>query len=230
LYLADSIQLTDEKQMEGYVTPAMYLKLFRRMAATDADPLIQVQDVAGEVESVKCTPIKNRWFQLTYVVGHQPEHQIKLLVDSVCREARIMYVLPFGEDIPEKDLFDIPSTEVCQESEKSFIYSFYRAYINCYARMEEDVEEQLTVMREKYCTDSLMNRFAEEREAGSNYADGYDMLIANFDYDATEGDQLQVEQIAPQRYDVKLGNEVNLIVDILIEENGYRLSNIHLKN
>ena len=175
-----------------YMDQVLRLKIQRISYVTGADAVIRAQDVSEDaIQSLSVESVGKNWYLVHYFFDIKNENTktaIPLKVMNVGNTCQIVYITPiwngnlYGDDLlsnVEPNLMAIN-----QESERSFIESFYSCYLSPYINISDNLQSNLNILRSKYLTYRAISEFkSAEQNHFNDGMEGYDLLIDNFDFD-----------------------------------------------
>ena len=174
------------------MTQALRMKIQRISYVTGADAVIRAQDVSEDaIQSLSVESVGKNWYLVHYFFDEKNENTktvIPLKVRDVGDTCQIVYITPiwngnlYGDDLLSNAKPNFMA--ISQESEMSFIESFYSCYLSLYISMSDNLQSNLNILRSKYLTYRAICEFkgAEQNQLEDGMG-GYDLLIDNFDFD-----------------------------------------------
>ncbi len=225
----------DKNTLYGkYLTKSMQDKMHRLTQVTNSDILLRAQDFSDYGrESVSVKHLDWHWYEVTYQFSPttKPE-RIPVRIDDALEDVRILYVVPeWGDTAYGDSLLITDNVRIEDEDADTFIRTFYRKYTNLYIEMPETLQEDLQVLRQRYCTDNFLQFYNSiKTELQIEYSqDTYDAVIDNYDFDAFWRSSLKIENIAPLRYKVTYAPDNAFIVTLKHADGTYKIDSINTR-
>ena len=112
-------------------------------------------------------------------------------------------------------------------SAESFLRTFYKCYAHYFIANTPETQQQLVLLREKYCTPNFLENFDESQKKRKDITGfpNFDLVIDNENFELTKFDFLEVSEISKYCFLITCG-QVKSIVSVECIENKYRLSQI----
>ena len=229
-------ELSDTVLARKIFTDEMREKAMR--AGVGYDYLTRAQDVTDYgISSLKCRHITDDWYAVSFQWNETDEPEvIPIRLKKTGDDYRISYILPeWVTSIDYKKLFDVvPCDTVNRTDAFKFVETFYCNYTHLYAEMLPDLQRKLSEMRSRYCTEEFIKRINAEKDSLSIYdmdSYCYDAIIMGCDFDITQINSLNVTRLSDTKFKVSYNlssDKINLTVETLLCEDGWRISNISL--
>lgn len=181
-----------QKEQTKFMTEGLMEKMGRVTVSTGAVAVLRAQDTAdGMLESLTVCPLQGNWYMVNYTAnpgtGYERTTNIPVRVRRQGGRCMLDYITPWWHDTLYGDSLigdSLHIPPVRMTSPQEFVRSFYDAYTMLYASMPAGLEKKLEAMRRQYLTDEGLVQFEDARndERVDGWV-GYDVLIADFDFD-----------------------------------------------
>ncbi len=217
-----------------YLTESMRAKMERLAQVTNADVLLRAQDYSeyGR-ESVSVKHLDWYWYEVSYqFAADQKVERIPVRISDAVDGVHIHYVVPaWGGTTFGDSLLTVDYVKVEEHDAEQFIQSFYHKYTNLYIEMLDNLDEELHLMRERYCTNEFKTFYDSiHNELLTEYAQNcYDAVIDNYDFDTFWRPSLKIEPVAPLQYKVSYSTNNEFIVTLKNVDGFYKIDKIKTK-
>lgn len=227
----------NETLCKKYLTEEALSKVQRVSNATGADAIIQSQDASIDaIETLDIKRLSNQWYLVSFLFNKRDRKtliKIPLKARIIDGNCKISYITPVWNGLKYGDelLFrGIKGTNgINYTSERSFLESFYKAYVMVYCAMSKDVSIQLSSLRIKNLSLKALEQF-KNAELENNGFDGYDLLIDNFDFDCLWYKSIRLLKLNNSNYQISYltsDKRYNIIVSIKKTNNKYLIDGFH---
>lgn len=206
-------------------------KVRRMRNATEADPVIRAQDANRDaIETLSVEDLGGDWYRVSYLWENGDSAtltQIPLKARIRDGSCKIVYITPpwngtrYGDELLTVDAPE--HRKIDRSSGLSFLKGFYEAYTAEYCRMPEDLADRLSCMRSEYLSQNALEQFNHAAKENSlDGADGYDVVIGNFDFDCLWRKSLSFSHLKDDTYRVtfRVGDTLYERVVTLRKKNG----------
>lgn len=170
-------------EKDNYMSKELIQKIERMRTMMNADPIISAQDVTSEmIKTLSVLYLKKQWYKVTYHTSfNNKKEYTNIFVKTDA--SKILAVYPWQIDIDDMEKTSIPR-EISNQNNLDFVQTFYENYLNCYLKNNANLEELLKNFQKKYCSSEFQQKIKEiQREYLLDGTDGFDPLIADFDFD-----------------------------------------------
>ncbi len=228
--------------IEKHLTKALIAKVRRVSRCSGADAILRAQDYSDE--SRKTYSVKHldgNWYMFSYffVYNEDTTHiHIPLRIAKTNNQYRIDYITPYWNESMYGDhlLINNPTPKPVDASDPlSLLNTFYAAYTQEYCSMPEDLDKRLQKLREEYCTKNALEQFEKAAKYSEEWdgMPGYDLLIANFDFDNLWIPSITFTHRNGEEYTLSYKKEeaetTTIRLHVTKEGEAYRISSIYLK-
>lgn len=198
---------------EMFLTEGMIAKARRMRYATGGDPIIRAQDVNEDaIKTLAVRRAADDWYLVSYLWNEKDSTtltEIPLKAQSIDGMCKIVYITPIanGSQLGDERLSCSECMSVSkiidEVSGKSFIESFYKAYLASYCAMSKDTDAKLSFLRSDNLSSTALQQFKKaETENQEDGLYGYDLLIDNFDFDCMWYESLKFIQLDDNIYQI----------------------------
>lgn len=223
-YMKGSSKTTD------YIDKKLNEKINRMNLMIGADPIIFAQDVIPEmINTLVVLHIKNQWYKVLYKTTFNEKEEWTTIFVKI-QNSKIVSIYPWLIDFDFIEKNFKPS-EISNENEISFVETFYQNYLNCYTDYSENIYEQLKKLQNRYCSSKLLRKIEQiKREYSQDGEEGFDPLIANFDFDKSFMKSLKISRMDDNRvlleYMSAFENKIRLCIHTKKTEKSFLIDDI----
>lgn len=234
-------RLNNEHLLEKYLTAGLVAKIKRMTYATWCDPIIRAQDVNEDaISSLMVKARENDWYVVSYLWNKKDsttKTEIPLKAKCIDGKCKIVYITPEVNGVLYGDAMlacceDMSISKIDETSGKTFVESFYNAYLALYCAMSEDINAQLSSLRLSHLSPIALQQFKKaELENQEDGCYGYDLLINDFDFDSMWYKSLKVAQLSNDRFLISYQKGVTICkirIQIECQQGKYLIHSISL--
>lgn len=211
-----------------YLTEGFAAKTQRMINTSGVDPIIRSQDVnADAIKTLFVREIESDWYLVSYLWNEKDSTtltEIPLKAQSIDGKCKIVYITPVENGLQYGDEMlscceVMNASKIDETSGKSFIESFYKAYLASYCAMFKDTDAKLSSLRLSNLSPTALQQFKNaELENQEDGLYGYDLLINNFDFDCMWLTSLKFVQLSNDNYQISYRagvkiHKINIKVD-----------------
>jgi hypothetical protein len=230
-----SDNFSNDALKKKYLTPNLIAKIDRMGASTYTDPIIRAQDFRADIiETLGVNHLDKNWYMVSYIWDADTTN-IPVRINQTEGRYRIDYITPpwngslYGDSL----LFDHPVQQpIDASSPLSLLKTFYVAYTMEYCSMPENLMHQLAILRAKYLTPNALSQFeAAANEYKLDGRNGYDLLVADFDFDRLWLPSMTYTQLDADTYQIAYTKwEITCTIMLNVAKQGseYRIDSIKI--
>ncbi|MDR0937750.1 MAG: WG repeat-containing protein [Mediterranea sp.] len=196
-----------------HLTPELIKRIDRIAESTGIDPILRAQDVSEDIlSSLNVRQVDKDWYMVSYIqdVESGRRCEIPLRVKRYGGQCVIDYITPiwndarYGDDLLWYWKRQRDEGPALQSTPQDFLKSFYDLYTAEYCGMAEHLANELASWREDYLTVDARRQYREaEKTEKRKGRIGYDLLIDDFDFDATWRPSITIEHADGDTYIVR---------------------------